>query len=409
LIDARFGCELIGFEQDDDGVTATYADADGEHRLRASFLVGADGSRSFVRRELGVRYEGTPDLVPACIVLIHAPGVKERTAVHESSFYFFINEHRDSAILIRQDDDDHYVFNLIPAPEGMDPDDWDDTRERLYRNLGFEVPVEKVSGGRVPIHSVIVPRFDHGRVLLAGDAAHLISPMGGFGMNLGISDAVDLGWKLGAVLNGWAGPQLIESYGAERSAVVRWIQQECIDNTQTLAPQLVEDGISIEGPDGDEVRRRVGERVVEAKSKEFGSLGAQLGYRYEGSSIVVDDGRDRPPLSMAHYAPCAAPGALAPHVWLADGVSLYDRFGLGFTLLKLGEVDTSALEAAAGEVGMPLSVLEIEHPELPGLYEARLVLIRPDQHVAWRGDVVPYDARAIIETVRGAALVQADA
>lgn len=402
LIDIGFGSEVVGFDQERGEVTVAYSNGTGERRVSARYLVAADGSRSGIRRQLGVRMEGQADLVQACIVLIHAPDLMRGATVGPASFYFFINEHRDSALLIQQDNAGHYMFGLIPASEGFDPEDWEATRTLLFRNIGYEFPVKKVSGGLVRIHSLMAPRFAHGRVLLAGDAAHLISPMGGFGMNIGIGDAADLGWKLAAMINGWGGSRLLDSYGRERAAAERWIQEECIDNTNKLAPQLVEDGISERGPGGEAVRTRVATRIVEAKSKEFASVGAQLGYRYDDSPVIVDDGSSRPPLSMAQYVPCARPGARAPHVWLEDGVSLFDRFGHGFTLLKLDDVDSERLEDAAGAVGMPLEILRVDHPEVSELYQAKLVLIRPDQHVAWRGEAVPEDVRHVIDTVRGA-------
>jgi len=402
LIDVGFGCEVVGFDQDGGEVVVAYTSGGGERHVSAQYLVAADGSRSGIRRQLGVRMQGQADLVHACIVLIHAPDLMRGATVGRASFYFFINEYRDSAMLIQQDNVGHYMFGLIPASEGFDPEDWEATRTLLFRNVGYEFPVTKVSGGLVRIHSLMAPRFDHGRILLAGDAAHLISPMGGFGMNIGVGDAADVGWKLAAVIKGWGGTRLLESYSQERAAVERWIQEECIDNTNRSAPQLVEEGISEPGPAGEAVRSRVAKRIIEAKTKEFASIGAQLGYRYDDSPVIVDDGSPRPPLSMAHYEPCARPGARAPHVWLRDGVSLFDRFGAGFTLLKLGDVDTGRFESAAAAVGMPLKLLRLDHPGVSELYEKKLVLVRPDQHVAWRGDAVPENVARIIDIVRGA-------
>jgi 2-polyprenyl-6-methoxyphenol hydroxylase-like FAD-dependent oxidoreductase len=404
LVDLRYGAEYTGFEQDDDGVTVAYTDADGaERRLRCSYMVGADGSRSAVRGDLGVRMQGEADVVQASIWLIEAPGLMDRASVGPSSFYFFINEYRDSLLLARQDDEDRYTLGIVPASAEMDPDSWEDAKRIFLRNVGFEQPVRNLGGGRVRIHSLIAPRFDHGRVLLAGDAAHLISPMGGFGMNIGISDSVDLGWKLAAVIGGWGGPRLLPSYGEERTYADLWIQQECIDNTGLLAPQLVEDGISAAGPDGEAVRQRVGARVHAAKIKEFNSIGAQLGYRYDESPVVVDDGSPRPPVSMGEYVPCARPGARAPHVWLEDGSSLYDHLGTGFALLKLDPAaDAAPLAAAAAARAVPLTVFAPPVPGLADLYEAKLALIRPDHHVAWRGDAPPADPATVIDTVRGA-------
>ena len=404
-IDLRFGCEVIGLDQDADGVNVRYRDADGaERRVWGQYLLGADGSRSFVRKTLGIRMEGVADVVAGSIWHVEARGMIARSTVGKSSFVWFINEYRDSLLFIVQDSDkERYMFMLVPATEGADPNSWEDTKKIILRNIGFDTPLKNLGGGAVSIHSLVVPRFNQGRIFLAGDAAHLISPMGGFGLNLGIGDAVDLGWKLAATIQGWGGDRLLETYGFERSKVIRWILQECADNTAVLAPQLVERGIAAHGPEGDAIRERVGQRIYETKTKEFASWGAQLGYRYEGSPIVVPDGSTPPPLSMAVFTPSAFPGCRAPHVWLQDGRSLFDGFGPDFTLLRLdGVTDTGPIEQAARERGVPLVVFEPNHPGLADLYEAKLALIRPDQHVAWRGNGAPTEPLALMDSIRGA-------
>lgn len=404
-IDVVFEATVADFiDSDDDGVCVTYTTGDGEaHSVRGEYLVGADGSRSMIRSRLGIRMQGHADLAMSGVWYIHAPGLKQRIEVGLSSIYWFINEYRDSAILVAQDSDDRYVFALLPMTEGVDADDWEAVRKLLYRNVGFEFDVQSISGGTVRIHSLIAPQFRRGRVLLAGDAAHLISPMGGFGMNLGIGDAADLGWKLGAVLDGWGGPRLLDSYGIERSQAISWILQECIDNTAKVAPQLVEAGISDDSPAGQATRARVAAKIVEAKTKEFDSVGAQFGYHYQGSPIVVDDGTVAPPVAMGSYTPSASPGCRAPHSWLDATTSLYDRFGTGFTLLVLASgVSSTRLQIAAADRKLPLDVVVLDDPELRKLYQAKLVLIRPDQHVAWRGEAEPDDPQTVIDTIRGA-------
>lgn len=413
-IEVRYGTSVDAVRQDDSGTTVTCTGPDGvTYDIEAAYCVAADGSRSALRRALGIRMEGQPDLVEASLWHIHAPGLAERSSVGRSSFFFFINEHRDAAMLIAQDDEDHYLFGMLPTSEGYDAGSWEDARELLYRNVGFAFPVEAVDGGRVRVHSLLAPRFREGRVLLAGDAAHLVSPMGGFGMNLGIGDSVDLGWKLAAVLNGWGTDALLDSYGDERRQVISWIQRECVENTAVLAPQLVEDGIAEEGTTGDTVRARVGARIVTEKTREFASFGAQFGVHCQGSPVIVADGTEAPTLDMAQYEPSASPGCRAPHLWLpgsdtagGDDVSLYDLFGPQFTLLvTAADADPAPLREAAAARGVPLTVLAPEgtaREELAALYGARMALIRPDQLVAWRGDDTPVDALAVIDTVRGA-------
>lgn len=404
LIDIRFSSTVMAVEQDGRSVRVAYEDADGEHTVDAEYLVAADGSRSPIRHQVGIRMEGTANLVQASIWYIHAPGLKERMDVGRSSFFLFINEFRDNMMLIAQDSDDHYMFGLFPVADNIDPDNWDQARAALFRNVGFEFDVEPLSGGRVRVHSLLSPEFHRGRIFFAGDAAHLISPMGGFGMNLGIGDAADLGWKLAAVLNGWGGPALLQSYGHERAAVISWIQEACIGNTGRNAESFTLDGISDSTPEGAELRARIGAIIAAVKIKEFKSFGAQLGTHYQGSPIVVPDGTTPPPPSQGDYVPSASPGCRAPHVWLTEEVSLYDRFGVGYTLLVTGNpaaIDTSVFEVAAKERGIPLEILVPEYDGLRELYGAELALIRPDQHVAWRGDVLPASVDDVLDIVSG--------
>ncbi len=402
LVDIRFGCTVTGFEESYDKVGVTYTDGHGAAATTsASYLVAADGSRSFIRKALGVQMEGYPDLAEFTIWNVHSPALRNLIEVGRSSFVIFMNEHRDYAMLIPQGDD-HYEFGFA-SREG-DASSWDFAREGLFRNVGFEFEVNPVSGGAVKIHSLLAPEFQYGRVLLAGDAAHLISPMGGFGMNLGVGDAADLGWKLAAVLQGWGGPALLDSYAQERRPVISWIQDACLGNTERSPDSFVREGMSASTPEGAALREAIGKEVRAVKVAEFQSFGAQLGSHYHGSPIIVSDGTTPPTLNQGSYVPAAVPGCRAPHVWLDGDTSLYDRFGIGFTLLVTGDqpVDTSSFETAAKERGMPLDVLALTEPSIREAYGAELVLIRPDQHVAWRGDGTPTDIGWVLDTVRGA-------
>lgn len=405
FIDIRFGSTATSVSQDTSGVRVDYTDASGEHSITAEYLIAADGSRSPIRHDCGIRMEGIPDLVQASLWHVHAPGLKERMVVGRSSFFFFINEFRDNMLLIAQDSDDHYLFGMLPVPSDVDPNNWNAARAVLYRNIGFEFDVEPISGGRVRIHSLLSPKFRADRIFFAGDSAHLISPMGGFGMNLGIGDAADLGWKLAAVLNGWGGPTLLDSYGTERSAVIGWIQEACVGNTSRSPESFTAEGICADTSEGAALRQEIGRRIALAKIEEFKSFGAQLGTNYHGSPIVVPDGTEPPDLTQGDYTPSAVPGCRAPHVWLDETTSLYDRFGTGYTLLVTGEpsaIDTSAFEVAARERGIPMKVLAPGHAGLRELYSAELALIRPDQHVAWRGNALPPNVGEILDVVRGA-------
>jgi hypothetical protein len=251
------------------------------------------------------------------------------------------------------------------------------------------------------VHNALAERYRQGGVFLLGDAAHLQSPSGGYGMNGGVGDAVNFGWKLAAVLQGWGGEDLLDTYEIERRQFHVRALEESIRNAEDnelLTPGL-EDPI-----DGPTLRQTLAERIQRTKPKNFQSLGVSLGYRYSTSPVILPDGTPPTPYETSRYIPTAQPGHRAPHTWLPDGTALFDHFGQGFTLLRLGssEADCSSLERAACKRGVPLTVLRRSEPELRELYQAGLVLIRPDQHVGWRSDTEPENPTAVIDIVRGA-------
>jgi hypothetical protein len=241
-------------------------------------------------------------------------------------------------------------------------------------------------------------------VLLAGDAVHQLSPTGALGMNTGIGDAVDLGWKLAATLQGWGGARLIESYDAERRPVgqrnVR-MATGFYQHNETFSQWS--DALTHDTAEGERMRREIGAALESHVGGEFRTLGLQIGYAYENSPICVSDGTPPPPDDPANYAANARPGARAPHVWLADNRSTLDLFGHGFTLLRFaGAPETDEIVQAAAARGVPLSIVDIASDEAAAIYRCKLVLVRPDGHVAWRGDTIPDNAVAMIDTVRGA-------
>ena len=250
--------------------------------------------------------------------------------------------------------------------------------------------------------------YGSARVLLAGDSAHQLSPTGGFGMNTGIQEAVDLSWKLAARIEGWGGQRLIDSYEIERRPVAARNVAEAASNlARMLSPrdQRPPPEIFVPGSAGDAARRDFGAKFTEIMRHEWFTLGIQLGYRYEHSPICIPDGTPSPPDEVATYTPMARPGHRAPHAWLAPGRSTLDLFGRGFTLLRFGATppDTLGLEAAAADRAVPLRTYDVADEAIAALYGRRLVLVRPDGHVAWRGDVAPADPLEVIDTVRGAA------
>jgi 2-polyprenyl-6-methoxyphenol hydroxylase-like FAD-dependent oxidoreductase len=392
---------VTGFVQDEDGVDVTYEGPDGQRTVRGEYFVIADGARSDLRKQLNVRLVGET-LAYNTAWHFRAPGLEELFQTPLSSFTFFLNDDGFGDLIMPQSGEGHWMYMCSPLPERVDPNDWETIKQQLFRSVGAEFEVDEVVGGAWVSHSRMAPSYDFGRVFLGGDAAHLTSPFGGFGMNMGIGDSVDLGWKLAAILQGWGGPELLCSYTIERQEAERFIIDGSAHNQKVLGVKLTRPHMEEDSERGEAAREIVRELIVREKTKEFRSLGAQLGYRYDASPLIVPDGTEAPPLDYGEYVPSARPGNLAPHVWLKDDSSLYDHFGLGFCLLKLDAgVATGALEDAATELSVPLTVFELDSPEARDLYERRLALIRPDQHVAWRSDDLPADCRRLLDTVRG--------
>ncbi len=390
-VSVQFGHELIGFEQDGDGVTATIRDLQTglAETVRGSYLVGADGARSFVREAIGARMQGDSRVFKNYSIIFKAPELPHRQLHGEAIMYWLVNADVP-ALLGPMDQHGLWFFMATKLADDVDPASVDPV-ELIRRGTGMpDLAVEVVRTDPWSAHSLLADRYADRRVFLAGDACHLHPPFGGFGMNMGIGDAVDLGWKLAAVLQGWGGPALLATYEAERRPVHQRVIKEAETNYATVGNQLVRPLIEAPGPDGEATRREVGEEILRSKWREFQTLGVVLGYRYAGSPIVVPDGTAPPPEHPSQYIPSATPGSRAPHAWLADGSSLFDHFGAGFTLLATDGADGAAtLLDAAARRGIPMSLLAPDEPGLQALYGTRFALIRPDGHVAWRGDVIP--------------------
>jgi hypothetical protein len=251
----------------------------------------------------------------------------------------------------------------------------------------------------------VAESYGKGRVLLAGDAVHQLSPTGALGMNTGLGDAVDLGWKLAAAVQGWGGPELLASYDAERRPVGH---RNVAMTTQFFLAHGAYGGalgaIDDAGDEGMRLRAGMGDQLVNKVGAMFQTIGLQLGYRYEDSPICLADGTPAPEDRPDAIVPSARPGARAPHLWLRDGRSILDLFGRGFTLLRFGAdaPEGSALAEAAAARGVPLEIATVGEAEARDLYACRLALVRPDGHVAWRGNDAPANAGAIVDRVRGA-------
>ncbi|HTP94381.1 MAG TPA: FAD-dependent oxidoreductase [Burkholderiales bacterium] len=405
----RYRAELTGFEEHANGVAATVTDrASGrQETIEASYLVGCDGGTSTVRERLGIGMSGTPVLTYTTNAIFRCDGLEKLHDKAPGYRFIFIGPEGTWATLVAINGRERWRFSLV-GDANRRTLSAHEVRSAIVRAVGRDFEFEILSILPWVRRQLVADGYGSRRVFIAGDAAHLTSPTGGFGMNTGIQDAVDLGWKLDACVRGWGGPALLESYEAERRPVaIRNVNEATGNLNRMLSPRERRPPSEIFDPGaaGDSARAQFGAAFTETMRREWFSIGIHLGYRYDDSPVVVADGTPAPPDEVTSYTQTSRPGARAPHAWLAEGRSTLDLFGRGFVLLRLGAnpPPADALGAAARRCDVPLAVTDVADAAVARLYERRLALVRPDGHTAWRGDTLPEDCRQLIDTVRGAA------
>lgn len=401
LVSVRYGWAFESLAQDADGVTVVLRGPVGAtETVRCRLLAGCDGGGSQVRSALGIEVEGERDIVP--FYMVHF-----RTRARELMQPNGIAWHYQSptgATLIAQDDEEIFTLHNV-VPPGVNPATIDPA-EFLQESLGLRFEFEVLQANPWSPHLLVAGSCGSGRVWIIGDALHQYIPTGGYGMNTGIGDAVDLGWKFAAVLQGWGGTQLLQSIEAERLPIAHSNREASGANMgvrfqimDAYSPTVHEDT-----PQGEAARAELGRLITALGNGENEALGIELDARYSASPIVAfEEGRPEPPWERSAFHPSATPGRRAPHVFLRDGEAIFDRFGPWFTLLRFRrDADASRLMAAAWERGVPVTLVDIDDENAAHIYSRPLVLVRPDQHVAWTGEAVPADALALVDRVRGA-------
>jgi 2-polyprenyl-6-methoxyphenol hydroxylase-like FAD-dependent oxidoreductase len=396
----HYGCTFESLSQDADAAVASVRETDGAPReIRARYIVGCDGGGSAVRKQLGIQLRGEGNLLRLHQALYHCPSLFDRIPIGDGpgrGRHYHVADGQ-ATFLIMQDSTRHWTLHaVVERPEDM--------AAQFERTVGVPVDYQMLYVGAWKQNLLLADRYGAGRVFLAGDAAHLVIPTGGLGMNTGVGDAIDLSWKLHATLRGWGGPNLLNSYDIERRQVGdrnvgasryaslgrrKWRGQYRPDiRDATPAGQATRDALAATA------------NVEQRKTNEM--IGAELGYRYVGSPIVVDE-PGGPEHLFREYVPTTWPGARLPHVWLDDRTALHDRIGDGYTLLRLGrtKTDTSCLERAMRETGAPFGVLTIDDRAPRDVYGYDLIMVRPDLHVVWRGQKAPDDPQALAAMVTG--------
>lgn len=411
--DVRYGWRLLGFEDRGPHVDAVVQPSAGGEGVpvRARFLVGADGPRSLVRSRLGIGWGGASgvrrDFMGGQMfaVYLRAPGFYDAFPHARAWMYVSVNARR-RAFMASVDGRAEFAFHAA-VHEGEDADRWTeaDARRVFAEAMGREIPLEVLSCGTWTAgHSLVAQSFGRGNVFIAGDAAHLFTPTGGLGYNTAVEDAVNLAWKLAAVVRGTGGAALLASYGQERRPLALRNTTYARHFADSVGLFAARPELEAQGAAGEAARRAASEHLQAHVRLEFNIPGVTFGGRYDGSPLIVPDGTTPPPDSANSYQPTACPGGRPPHAWLPDGRSLYDSFHHEWTLLALGPAapDAQPFEAAARRLGLDLAVVRHPQPELQALYEAPLALIRPDQVVAWRGRDAA-QAGQVLRTVAGIA------
>jgi 2-polyprenyl-6-methoxyphenol hydroxylase-like FAD-dependent oxidoreductase len=404
-LELRHGWRFERLTQYEDHVVAELVEVESGRResVRAAYLVACDGGASEIRRALGVRMGGRGKMRANVSLYFRSRAFLESHALGIANLYFVFAPGSFGVFTAIDGRElwnfQYYFLDAARQEQPLDP-------ERILADaMGKPFPFELLEVTHWHHHQSVAYRWRDRRVFLAGDAAHLFAPTGGVGMNTGIGDADDLAWKLDAVLRGWGGPRLLDSYEEERRPVA--IRNSLISATNSDKIDFVmgETPSDIDRTDGAGGEARVGlSRRIRWLARQFNSAGTHLGYRYVDSPIVVADGSPEPPDDPHQLVPSSWPGSRAPHAWMADGRSVLDLLGRDFVLLCFGDARgcTAGLVEAARAVGIPLRIESIDEPEVARLYERRLVLVRPDGHVAWRGDEPPPDAVGLFNKLRGA-------
>lgn len=399
-VSVRFGTEFISHEQDEGGVTVTVKTGLKTETIRAAYLVGCDGGASPVRKQLGIKLRGEGGLLELRQALFRCDELFDRipsgNGPGKGRHYHVADD--KATFLIMQDSTVHWTLHSVVGSD-------EEMKAQFEKTVGFPVKYEMLSCAPWRQNLLLADRYRDERVFIAGDAAHLVIPTGGLGMNTGVGDAFDLSWKLAATLQGWGGPNILGSYEHERRQVgernVGASRYASIGRRKWRS--LYRSNITENTPAGRQNREILANVADVEQRKTNEMIGAEMGYRYVDSPIIMDI-PGGPEHLFREYVPSTWPGARLPHLWLDDGTAIQDRLPVeGYTLLKLGstQVDTTGLEQALRAFGAPLMVLDIPDKIARELYGFDLILLRPDMHIVWRGQLAPDDAALVAVVATG--------
>ena len=399
-VKVRYDTELLSFEQNDRGVTATVQSGGKTETLQAAYMVACDGGASGVRKSLNIDLRGEGGLLELRQALFHCDELFDRIPMGNGpgrGRHYHVADDK-ATFLIMQDSTRHWTLHsVVPDDQAM--------KRQFELTVGFPVKYEMLSCAPWKQNLLVADRYRDGRVFLAGDAVHLVIPTGGLGMNTGVGDAFDLSWKLAAVLRGWGGAALLDSYEFERRQIgdrnVGASRYASIGRRKWRS--MYRPNIRDHTPEGQQ-SREILSRVADVEQRKTNEMiGAEMGYRYVNSPIIMDI-PGGPEHLFRTYEPTTWPGARLPHVWLDDGSAVHDRIPYeGYTVLRLGksQADAEALARAIRARGAPATVLDVPDRIAREIYGHDLILLRPDLHIVWRGQQLPEDPARVAAVATG--------
>ena len=399
--------KIEAFTQSDDQVVANARDlGNGEViRITCQYMIGCDGGSSLVRKGIGAAFEGDAVIARTQTCFIRAPSLMDLQTEKPAWASFSLNPRRSGNVYAIDGKEKFVVHNYLkPNEAGFDSVDWDwAIRTILGVDGGFDYEIlskEDWFGRRL-----VANKFRDRRVFVAGDAAHIWVPYAGYGMNAGIADAMNLSWLLAAHLNGWAPAGILDAHECERHPITEQVSRYVMDHAHAMAGQrgAVPENIEEDSTEGEAMRAKLGQAAYDLNVQQYCCAGLNFGTFYESSPIIFHDGEAAPGYTMANFTASTVPGCRTPHLWLGEGRGLYDAMGPEYTLLRLNrDIDVSPFLFACHEKGVPLSVLDLDGVTTPSSYRHGLVLSRPDQHVAWRGNALPDNCDNLSDLIRGA-------
>ena len=386
---------ISGFTQSEAGVTADAEGVDGKFAIACDYLIGCDGPSSMVRRAIGAQLNGDAMIGRTQSTYIRAPKLRAMMRSEAAWSTQVVNPRRSGNMFAVDGRETWLIHNYLR------PDETDfsaiDSNSCIQALLGDGVEYEVLTQENWIGRRMLADRFRDRRVFICGDAAHLWVPFAGYGMNAGIADATNLSWMLAGVLRGWADADILAAHEAERWPITEQVSRYAMDTAAALTKARGSVPADIET--NAEARATVGRQMLAVNTPQFCCGGLNFGSYYDRSPIVAYDGEAPPAYTMDRFTASTVPGCRTPHIWLDDGRSLYDALGPGYTLLRFDpSVSAEALLDAAAKRGVPLSLLDVTR-QVP--YAERLVLSRPDRHVAWRGNEVPIDPIGLVDRIRG--------